>query len=171
MAIALLAALLAACSGDNLDDLRSFTENVHKDKKPSVTPPPEIKTYPNFSYKAGKLRDPFSQGNLAPPSGSGAKGGSNEGCPDPARPKHPLEDYPLDTLKMVGTIKRGNMRWAVIKVQSGIGEMHRAKVGTYLGRNDGMITAITETKIVLIEILRNATGRCIEREAVIQIQE
>lgn len=169
--LALLLLALGGCSSDGLDDLRTFTTNAHKDKKPRVEPPPEVKSYPKVKYSAMKLRDPFSVANLAPASIVGGQGENDPNAPDPTRIKEPLEEYPLDTLAMVGTLTRGKQRWAVIKVQSGIGELHRVRIGEYLGRNHGRIIRITDSQITLVEIYRNPVGRWVEREAILQIQK
>ncbi|MDH3369726.1 MAG: pilus assembly protein PilP, partial [Gammaproteobacteria bacterium] len=83
--------------------------------------------------------------------------------PDPKRRKEPLEDYPLDSLKMVGTLMRGKQAWAVIQAPDGT--VHRAQVGDHLGQNSGMIHKISDEKVDLIELIQGTLGDWIEREA------
>jgi type IV pilus assembly protein PilP len=154
---------LSACGGDGLDDIREFVKNAHADKKPKVEPLPELKVQETFAYSPEKLADPFTAVNLKPLPGDDATKAGGGSRPDPNRRKEPLEDYPLETLKMVGTLSRGNQVWAVI--QAGDGTVHRAKTGEHLGQNFGMITRITDDKISIIELIQGNLGDWAEREA------
>lgn len=167
----ILAISVSACSSDGLSDLREFTKNTHKDRKPRVDPIPEVKVYERFAYSAQKLPDPFSRENLRRTNISAKAATAGELQPDLTRPKEALEVYPLDALTMVGTLQRGKIIWGVIRVSSAGGEMHRVKVGNHMGRNFGMITDITEDKIVLVELIRSSLGDWIEREAAIKLRE
>jgi len=166
--ILILAISIAGCGNDGLDDLRSFVKNKYKDRKPKVEPLPEIKIPPSFAYPASNTADPFSSGNLSPKSTRTTK---KKSLPLYllTRRKGPLEAYPLDALKMVGTLQRKNNIWAVIKAPDG--SIHRAKQGDYLGKNYGMITKITDGKVSLVEKVQNAIGDWIDRQAAISISE
>lgn len=160
---------LSACGGDGLDDIREFVKNAHADKKPKVEPLPELKIQETFAYSPDKLSDPFTAFNLKPlPGGEGTKTGGGT-RPDPNRRKEPLEDYPLETLKMVGTLSRGKQVWAVI--QAADGTVHRAKTGDHLGQNFGMITRISEDKVSIIELIQGNLGDWAEREANLSLAE
>jgi len=162
----LLLSLLAGCSSDGLDDLRQFVKNAHADRKPKIEPLPEIKPYEAFAYAASDLPDPFSPANLKPQSAQGRLSGPR---PDMNRRKEPLEDFPLDALKMVGTLSRGKQSWAVIQAPDGT--VHRVQKGNYMGQNFGRITRVTEDKVDLVELVQGAMGEWVEREASLAIQE
>lgn len=156
---------LSSCSSDGLEDLRDFVQNAHADRKPKVEPLPEIKMQETFIYSSANLPDPFAAFNLKPQSQASASGPR----PDPNRRKEPLEDYPLDSLKMVGTLTRGKQAWAVIQAPDGT--VHRAQVGDHLGQNSGMINKITEEKVDLIELIQGTMGDWVEREANLTLLE
>jgi type IV pilus assembly protein PilP len=156
---------LAGCASDELEDVREFVRTAHADKKPRVEPLPEIKIQENFTYGAANLPDPFAAFNLKP---QGGKGGGIAG-PDPNRRREPLEAYPLDALKMVGTLMRGKQIWAVIQAPDGT--VHRVKVGDHMGQNSGQVVRITEEKIELIELIQGPLGDWIEREASVALLE
>jgi type IV pilus assembly protein PilP len=162
--LALLTVLATGCSNDGLDDLREFVKNAHADRKPRVEPIPEIKPQEGFIYAASKLPDPFAGFNLRAEKAN-AKG--NGLRPDMNRRKQALEEFPLDALKMVGTLSRGKQFWAVIQAPDGT--VHRTQVGNYLGQNFGAIVKITEEKIDLIELIPGSVGDWVEREASISI--
>jgi type IV pilus assembly protein PilP len=165
--VVIACALLTACGSDGLDDVREFVRTAHADKKPRVEPLPEIKTQEAFIYAAANLSDPFASFNLKP--GANAKTDGNGGGPDPNRRKQPLEDFPLDALKMVGTLSQGKQAWAV--VQAPDGTVHRVKVGDYLGQNSGQIIKVTEEKVDLVEVIQGPMGDWIDREANLSLLE
>jgi type IV pilus assembly protein PilP len=167
--LVLSVSLLSGCGGDGLDDVREFVKNAHADKKPKVEPLPELKVQETFAYNPDHLADPFTSLNLKSPIGDGQKTGGTGPRPDPNRRKEPLEDYPLETLKMVGTLSRGKQIWAVI--QAADGTVHRAKTGDHLGQNFGMITRITEEKVNIIELIQGNLGDWAEREANLSLAE
>jgi type IV pilus assembly protein PilP len=161
-----LLALLAGCAGDGMDDLREFVKTAHADRKPKIEPLPEIKPYEAFAYAATDLMDPFSAANLTPRSLLGSASGPR---PDMNRRKEPLEDYPLDALRMVGTLSRGKQVWAVIQDKDG--GVHRVQKGNFIGQNFGKITRVSDDKIELVELVQGALGDWVEREASLAIQE
>ncbi len=162
----LFCALLGGCSSDGLEDLRKFVSDERTNKKPRVEPLPEIKMQETFIYNAANLADPFATFNLMPQAGQKSASGPR---PDPNRRKEPLEDYPLDSLKMVGTLMRGKQAWAVIQAPDGT--VHRAQVGDHLGQNSGMVNKITEEKVDLIELIQGSMGDWVEREANLTLLE
>ena len=100
--------------------------------------------------------------------GAAAKSGGGANAPDTTRPKEPLEAYPLETLKMVGTLSQKGVNYALVKADSGL---YRVKVGNYLGQNFGIITAITENQIDLKELVQDASGDWTERKIALQLVE
>ena len=149
-----------------MDDLRQFVATAHADRKPKVEPLPEVKTHETFTYSAADLQDPFARFNLKPP---GTATGGTGPRPDPNRRKEPLEDYPLDSLKMVGTLIQGRVAWAVIKAPDGT--VHSARVGNHLGQNFGMITKVAEDKIEVVELVQGSLGDWTERQASLALAE
>ena len=86
-----------------------------------------------------------------------------------ARRKEPLEDFPLDSLKMVGTLERGKRFWAI--VQAPDGTVHKLEPGNHAGQNFGKVKKITEEKVELLELIQGALGDWVEREASLAITE
>ena len=164
--VSLLCTVLVGCGSDGLDDLRAFVKNAHADRKPNVEPIPEMKPNQTFTYAATDLPDPFSPSSkmrtLQTQAGSGPK-------PDMNRRKQALEEYPLDALKMVGTLSRGKETWAVIQAPDG--SVHRAQRGSYIGQNFGKVIKITEEKIELVELIPGSPGSWVEREAILAVPE
>ena len=148
-----------------MDDLTSFVTNVHKDRKPRVEPLPRIRPHETFVYTASLLTDPFSKGNLGRRRPTSATGPA----PDTSRRKEALEQYPLDSLSMVGTLSRGETSWAVIRAPDGT--IHRAQKGNYLGQNYGKINKVTVARLFITELVTGNGGDWIKRETNLAIAE
>ena len=154
----------AGCAEKGMNDLREFTENAYKDRKPKIEPLPQIRPSETFVYAASSLPDPFSRSNLAkqkPPATSGL-------APDPDRRKEPLEQYPLDALRMVGTLFREESSWVIIRGPDGT--VHRVKEGNYIGQSYGVITDIAEEQIAIKELVQDPNGAWVERLAGLSVQ-
>lgn len=153
--------VLAGCGGANVDDLREFTENAHKGKKPRVEPLPLFQPQKGFVYTAADLTDPFSPSNLRPVKAPLGASHDNK-SPDPNRRKEPLESYPLDSLAMVGTLGRANQTWVILQAPDG--SVHHAHMGNYIGENYGRIVELSDSRIKIMELVLDQNGRWEERE-------
>lgn len=156
--------LVAGCTEGDMRDLQKFVQEAHKDRKPRVEPLPRIRPYETYAYTATNLTDPFSRGNLVQRKPTTGGGGLQ---PPIDRRKEPLEQYPLDSLRMVGTLTRGEASWAVIHAPDGT--IHRAGEGNYLGQNYGKIVAVADEKLDITEIVQGPGGNWVERATTIAI--
>ena len=168
--ILLTASAVAGCSADN-SDLISWMAAEKAKHKPGVEPLPPLEPYDNFVYEASHLREPFENTLHAQQEpAKTAPGKSNSGlAPDPNRPREPLESFPLDALRMVGTLEQDGQTWAIIQAPDNT--VTRSSRGDYLGQNYGRIVGIEEYSINLNEIVPDGMGGWIERDASISIVE
>lgn len=154
----LCAAALAGCSSGDAD-LNSFVRNVKSAPGGRVEPLPEIKPYEAFTYADQNLRSPFVP----------SVGGVGTVRPDNKRTREFLEQYSLDTLKMVGTLSLGGGHYGLVLAADG--RVHRVVVGNHMGQNDGTITDITASKIALTEIVPDGLGGYVERPAALALTQ
>jgi type IV pilus assembly protein PilP len=153
--------LLVGCSGRDAE-LEQFIEATKAEPGGRVEPLPEVKPYDSYVYTSSARRSPFV------PGGSGAS--SNAGVrPISNRNREFLEQFSLDTLRMVGTLNLGGNRYGLVQVRDG--RVHRVLQGNYLGQNDGKITEITATRISLTEVVPDGLGGYIERAAALALNE
>ena len=158
-----LSVMLPACN-KNTDSLDAFIDATKAKHVGSVKPIPQFKPYESFVYSATELRDPFTPNVEIEEANNGANNGLR---PDSVRRKQALEDFPLDTLSMVGTLEQLNEVWALIRDPKDT--VHRVQPGQYLGQNEGKITSISETDVKLTEIVPDGLGGYIERDASLTI--
>lgn len=156
---------LASCGGEQYSDLREFVKESDKLPHGRIPPLPDVKPYEPFSYDAYSLVDPFKPRKIEPPK-TAAGGGIQ---PDLARRKEPLEAYPLENLRMVGTLQQNKATYALVK--SPDNNLFRVKSGSYLGQNFGLITEISESTIKLKEIVQDSGGDWTERISTLTLTE
>ncbi len=104
---------LAGCSSD-IDDLKQFVRDSDKRVPPKIDPLPAVKPFEPFTYEGFDLPDPFKPRKLTGPK-TGAQGGV---APDLNRRKEPLEAFPLEQLKMVGTLSQSNEVYALVRADT-----------------------------------------------------
>lgn len=161
------AALLAACGGEEQQELRAELAAMTKDMRGKVDPLPVVKPYEPVPYTAFDQPDPFGPTKIVLATKEKQIGSSGL-QPDFDRPKEPLEAYPLESLKMVGTLSRKRQTYAVVKADAGL---YRVRPGNYLGQNYGVITNITESEITLRELIQDSGGDWAERTSTLLLQE
>ena len=154
--------VLNACSSAD-DELARFIEDTKKEPGGRVEPLPEVKPYQTFVYSVASMRSPFLPGS---PGGAAGASGLR---PDSKRNREFLEQYSLDTLKMVGTLKLGGQTYGLVQTKEGL--VHRVLPGNYVGTNDGKIVSISPSKIQVIEIVPDGLGGYMERAAALALNE
>ena len=157
---------VAGCGGD-MDDLDQFINETKARPGGRIEPLPEITPYEVFTYRADAegFRSPFVPDS--PQAAVGAAAGGTR--PDRDRSREFLEQYPLDTLRMVGTMELGDTNYGLIQTSDGL--IHRVVAGNYLGQNDGRIINVNESKIELVEIISDGIGGYLEREAAVGLAD
>lgn len=161
--VCLLGLVLPACSGEQGDDLDKFMRDAANGMQPKIKPLPEVKPYLALQYNAdGTLSDPFHARKAANKSGMLQ--------PDLKRPKEAMEAYPLESIKYVGMISRNKLIFALLKTPDN--GVQQVKLGNYLGQNYGMVTQITDSEVVLKEIVQDdLSGDWVERISNLSLQE
>ena len=174
------AALLAGCSRD-MSDLEQYALEVKARKTKNIDPIPQPKPYEPFEYvavskdpKTGEekgRRDPFLPTLAARAAEAlAAAGGGSGGVHPPANhTKEPLEEFTLDSLRMVGTITKQKTIFALIKAPDTV--VHMVTVGAYMGQNFGKITGISETEVVLMETIPDGLGGWMQRQATVAVAQ
>lgn len=162
--VLLLACLaVAGCGAEPYEDLKQFVKDSDSLPRGRIEPLPEVKPYEPVAYNAFDLSDPFR-----PKKVEQAKGGGGL-APDMNRRKEALEAYPLDNLRMVGTLEQGQGIFALVKTPDNT--LFRVRQGNYIGQNFGFITQITDSSVTLKEIVQDGTGDWSERVSTLQLLE
>ncbi len=166
IAIALGCLALSACSGEQHSDLRQFVKDSDSMPRGRIPPLPEVKPYEPFEYAAYDLLDPFVPRKIEPPKTANIPGGLQ---PPANHRKGPLEAFPLENLKMVGTLQQKKNMYALIKTPDN--NLYRVASGDYIGQNFGRITDINETAVKLKELVQDSGNDWKEEERTLLLQE
>jgi type IV pilus assembly protein PilP len=159
--------LLAACEEQANSTLKQWMEQVRRDMKPQIQALPPAETFTSFQYNAADRADPFDAKKLAAGFGDGMLAG--EGLqPDRQRAREPLENYPLESLKMVGSMRRSAQVMGLIEADKII---YQVRQGSHLGQNYGKVVAIADEAILIDELVQDANGSWLMRRTQIVLQE
>lgn len=163
--------VLAGCASSGDEELQAWMTEQRNAVRPKVVPLEEPKRFTPQPYTQRGAIDPFDPQKLTRALKKDSTQVSANAAliaPELNRRKEPLEAYPLDAMAMVGSLQRAGQPVALVRVDS---LLYQVKPGNYLGQNYGRVMKVTETEVVLREIVQDATGDWIERTATLQLQE
>lgn len=164
-----LSMLLVGCGDDGFSDLQQYIGEVKARPKGTIEPLPEIKPIEPFVFKPAGLRDPFKALNETEQEEDVQVAGGNGIKPDTSRRKEELEAFPLDSLRMVGTVVMKANLWGLVKASDKT--IYRVQVGNYMGKNYGKIIRILTDKIELMEIVPDKPGTWREQQTSLALTE
>ena len=168
IAVSVLGALALAGCGNDQEELQQWMEQQRREAKPNVQPLLPPKKFDPQPYVVADRVEPFSVQKLSVALKQEAKQANSLVGPELNRRKEPLENYPLDSMSMVGSLMKNSHPYALLRVDN---LLYQVRAGEYLGQNFGKITQISETGITLREIVQDAAGEWIERTSTLQLQE
>lgn len=150
----MLPVMLAACADPGIDALDRELADIRRD--PVATRHQDIPAMPVQKpprYDAQDSRSPFQPRE--------AEGGRERPLdsllmPELDRPREPLEAYDLRELALVGTLRVGGQPSALVRAPGG--QVHRVRIGNYLGLDHGRIVEITGTSVQLVELVVERSG-------------
>src|SRR6185369_12043608 len=146
LAIVMSVTLLWGCSSQE-DDVHAWMEQEAAGMKGGVKPLPQMQVFPAVDYEAASLVQPFDANRLAVDKKAGKSNG-----PDVNRRREPLESFPLESLRLVGVMVKGKDTHAVIRAGA---SLFQVRVGNYMGQNFGVITKISESDVILKELVED----------------
>ena len=162
---------LAGCGSSDHEELQQWMTEQRNLSKPRVERLAEPTKFSPQPYTQEGAIEPFSNLKLT----QALKRDSNKTtanaaliAPELARRKEPLEAFPLDAVAMVGSLSKLGQPVALVRVDN---LLYQVRAGNYLGQNYGRINKVSETGLSLREIVQDAAGEWIERNATLQLQE
>lgn len=157
-----LSLALTACGGDKpTKNAKGFVEQVKQQPVQKVQPLPQAKKIETVKYSSQNLRSPFTPQK--------AEITHDSQSPDTNRPKEELEAYPLDSLRMVGTLSQGQRTWALISAPNK--SVYKVTIGSHIGQNYGRIINIEKDKLDIEETVPDGLGGWKERSAYLSLTE
>ncbi|HJO36776.1 MAG: pilus assembly protein PilP [Pseudomonadota bacterium] len=161
--LCLTAAALTGC-GTDMSNLQAELERIKARKSGQIEPIPQLRTFESFAYRALGRRGPLTPDQRARPAAP-----DSADAPNSNRVREPLEAYPLDSLRMVGTLRANGREWALIRASDGV--VHRVGTGNHLGQNYGQVLAIEPAAVLLRETVPNGLGGWTERATALALSD
>lgn len=171
VAVVALAVPLASCSdGREMEELKNKLEEIESQPRGRIEPPPEFEPIESFSYAAHRMRSPFTVTREEKEEQERDTPEGQQVEPDRARSKEYLEQFPVETLQMVGTITRPEQPLEAL-VKDPDGTVNRVTEGDFMGKNYGKVTKVTNSKIEIREIVPDGEDGWVERPNTIRLDE
>jgi type IV pilus assembly protein PilP len=167
MAAAACALLLAGCGDSDVKEVRDWMDQVKRDTHPMVKPLAEPKDFIPYAYGAKDAVDPFSPAKLLNELAKASETSKDPNKPDLQRPREVLENYPLDTMQMVGTMQKGGVNYALLQIDRSV---YQVRAGQRVGQNFGIVTRVGDDAINIREVVQDAAGEWVERMAKLELQ-
>lgn len=161
--LVLLAVIATGCSND-MSDLETYVEEIKAREGGHIEALPRVVVYETYTYDASTMRSPFM-----PDSPAVTQRADSGVRPNEERNREYLEQFSLDTLRMVGTLAIGDDNFGLLQTNDGL--IYRVSVGNHIGQNDGRITTINDQEIQLLEIISDGLGGYLERPAAVGLSD
>lgn len=146
--------MLSACGASDLSDLERFVSDKTARAGGLIEPIPTFAAYEAFAYSAQGMRSPFDRPvevvQLA------ALRLRSTVAPDRTRAREFLEQFPIDSLTLVGKLKRQGVEWALLRDPSG--GIHRVREGNYVGPDHGKVVDVGDNYVAIMEIVTDGTA-------------
>ncbi|RCV91383.1 pilus assembly protein PilP [Vreelandella rituensis] len=127
---------------------------------------PVVPEYQPLEYRHESLRSPFLPREAILSAAN--EPFDDRLAPNQQRPEEPLERYPLQELRLVGTLRMGNRHVALITAPGG--EVFSLSEGNYLGTHHGRIKRIDTNAILIAERVFTERDGWREREVELMLE-
>lgn len=166
-----MCAALTACGGGDQEELKRWMAESSQGLRGNIPRLPDVKPYLPVPYEVDGQVDPFRPAKLEPDAKSrqgGGKGGRFQPDFDARELRNSiLEKYPLESLQMIGYLNINRKPIAVVQVAD---KVKQVKIGDYVGMDFGMVTKITDSEVVLRELVQDTSGDWSERQSSLYLQ-
>jgi len=163
--------LLTGCVGDGDADLKMWMDQKKSEVKPKIEVIKEPVAFLPLAYTAVDQMDPFNTlklTNILMRESENTASNVELVNLERNRRKQELENFPLDSIVMVGSLHQGGKDKALLFVNNLI---YQVGTGDYIGQNYGKIIKIEENKIDLREVVQEVNGDWVERLTTLDLQE
>ncbi|MCE2949753.1 MAG: pilus assembly protein PilP [bacterium] len=157
---------MVGCGSDQFQDLKQFVADAETvaGNRARIDPLPKVDPYEPFVYNQAELEDPFRPRKIEP-----TRSAKGQIQPDLNRRREPLEAFPLDNLRMVGSLQQGKTLFALIRTPDK--NLFRVRQNNYIGQNFGLIIEVDETGLKLKELVQDGAGEWTERITSLFLQD
>ncbi len=161
MALLSASSLLSGCSDQDNNDLMQTLVDIRNRPSGRIEPLPSRPEYQAVLYTGTDQRSPFhlyEQQNT-----TSERYLSDQFRPDTQRIKGELEQLPLESLSLVGTLQFADEKTPTALIDDGQGKIHKVTKGQYLGQDFGRVAEISEDTVFIEETVQDEQGGWVKR--------
>ena len=156
---------LAACESSSDESLSEWMATVRRTAQASpLSLPAPLAMTPSVYELAGQV-DPFDASKISMLLDISDHAGVR---PDLKRSREPLESYPLDQFRMVGSLGRPGQSVALVEVGK---ILYQLRKGNHLGQDLGEVITIMDGSIEIEETVQDANGNWLKRRVQLSMRD
>lgn len=156
---------LAACDASSDENLSEWMATVRRTAHTSPLTLPAPLTMKTFIYEPPGHVDPFDTSKISMLLDISDHAGVR---PDLKRSREPLESYPLDQFRMIGSLGRPGQSVALVEVGK---ILYQLRKGNHIGQDLGEVIAIMDGSIEIEETIQEANGTWVKRRVQLSMRE
>ena len=156
---------LAACDTSSDENLSEWMATVRRTAHTSPLTLPAPLTMKTFIYEPPGQVDPFDASKISMLLDISDHAGVR---PDLKRSREPLESYPLDQFRMIGSLGRPGQSVALVEVGK---ILYQLRKGNHIGQDLGEVIAIMDGSIEIEETIQEANGTWVKRRVQLSMRE
>ena len=156
---------LAACDASSDENLSEWMATVRRTAHTSPLTLPAPLTMKTFIYEPPGQVDPFDTSKISMLLDISDHAGVR---PDLKRSREPLESYPLDQFRMIGSLGRPGQSVALVEVGK---ILYQLRKGNHLGQDLGEVINIMDGSIEIEETIQEANGTWVKRRVQLSMRE
>ena len=156
---------LAACDASSDENLSEWMATVRRTAHTSPLTLPAPLTMKTFIYEPPGQVDPFDTSKISMLLDISDHAGVR---PDLKRSREPLESYPLDQFRMIGSLGRPGQSVALVEVGK---ILYQLRKGNHIGQDLGEVIAIMDGSIEIEETIQEANGTWVKRRVQLSMRE
>jgi len=162
---------VSACGFSDDDKTQTWIDKQTRETALTVVSSPATPKFKAQHYIPSSEIDPFDEQRLALAKKkelqtSAALGGLLGS--EMRRKKESLEEFPLESMTMVGRMTSERQQVALVKVDS---VLYQVRLGSHLGQNFGRVTDISDQGLSLRELVQDTVGKWTERKAILALRK
>lgn len=152
--LAVISAALFGCQAND-DSLDDYIRQVETDARRDVAQLEPIEEFAVAAYQAKAQRAPFE---LPKEATIASQPVARKDCWQPSNRKRSgkLEHFPLSQLRLKGVMGMGNSVSGLVQAPNGT--VYKVHAGQYIGKNNGKVTHVTHSYLLINETLPDGLG-------------
>lgn len=160
--------ILGACTSAERDSLDEWMLAQSTPRLVESEPLPQLPGHAPAVYRGQGTVDPYSEDRLLAGSRGLGSAPAKPGAGSRQAPPPPLQTHALETMAMVGSLRSQGRAVAIVRVEN---RLYAVGPGQSLGLHVGKVVRVSDTSLVVEEVVGEPAGHTRKRSAVLTLHE